>query len=143
MPYDPNLPIPADIDERRPKDELAYWTCRYCGFHETGHLTADTEARRCAAHEYRCPKRPASCVAHEYERDAYQAIHAIGLRRDLIELYLLLDNRFTLLRRTWFFELRIRRALRDDIAALQGRVVGVYAHAIALGLDYGWYDRHL
>lgn len=144
MPYDPNLPIPAatDIDERRPKDALAYWTCRYCGFHEAGRLTTDTEARRCAAHEYRCPKRPDDDTPLDYERAAYQAVHAAGLRRDVLGLSLLLDDKRTLLRRTWFFEFRIRRALRDDIAALHGRVAGVHAHALILGLDAGWYEPH-
>lgn len=144
MPYDPNLPIPAatDIDQRRPKDALAYWTCRYCGFHEAGPLTVDAEGRRCAAHEYRCPKRPSSDTPRDHERAAYQAIHAAGLRRDVLGVSLLLEDKRILLRRTWFFEMRIRRAIQEDIVALQGRLAGIYAHALTLGLDDGWVEPH-
>lgn len=144
MPYDPNLPIPAatDIDERRPKDALAYWTCRYCGFREAGQLTTDAEARRCAAHEYRCPKRPASDTPHDHERAAYQAVHAAGLRRDVLVKSLLLNDKFTLLRRTWFFEFRTRRALRDDITEIQYLIAGIHVRARKLGLDPGWSEPH-
>lgn len=142
MPYDPNLPIPAgaDIDPFRPKDTPARWTCRYCGLHETWPLTTDAEARRCAAHEYRCPKRPADDIPTDYERAAYQSVHAAGLRRDVLGLSLLLKDKRTLFYQTWIFQFRTRRAIRDDIAAIRGRIAGVHAHALTLGLDDGWSD---
>ena len=102
MPYDPTLPIPAatDIDTCRPTEEPAWWSCRFCGFTESGPMTTDAEARRCAAHEYRCPKRPADDVPWQHERAAYQFVHAAGLRRELVMLSCNLDDRRALLRRT-------------------------------------------
>lgn len=96
-------------------------------------MTTDAEERRCSAHEYRCPERPTDDIPWQYERAAYQDVHAAGLRRDL-----LLDDKRTLLRRTWFFDFQGRRALRSEIAIHQGRVAGIHAYALTLGLDSGW-----
>lgn len=141
MPYDPNLPIPAatDIDDRRTKDP-ALWSCRYCGFTESGPMTTEAEARRCAAHEYSCQKRPADDIPWQYERAAYQFVHAAGLRRDLLVLSCNIDDRRELLRRTWFFDFAGRRAHRAAIDDLSGRIVGISAHALAIGLDSEWHD---
>ena len=143
MPYDQTLPIPAaaDLDDRRTEDP-AWWSCRYCGFTESGPLTTDAEARRCAAHEYQCPKRPADDIPWQYERAAYQFVHAAGLRRELVMLSCNLEYRRELLRRTWFFDFSGRRAHRVAIDDLSGRIVGVHARALALGLGDGWDDQH-
>jgi hypothetical protein len=142
MPYDPTLPIPAatDIDTRRPAEEPAWWSCRFCGFTESGPMTPYAEVRRCAAHEYRCPKRPADDVPGQHERAAYQFVHAANLRRELVRLSCNLDDRHALLRRTWFFDFSGRRAHRAAIDDLSSQVVGVHARALALGLSDGWDD---
>lgn len=136
--YDTNLPIPAaaDIETGR----AAWWACRFCGFIESGPLAISAEARRCAAHEYRCQARPASNIPSEHERAAYQVVHAAGLRRDLLVLACNLDDRMELLRCTWFFDFAGKRAHKNEIAKLNGRIAGIHAHALALGLDDGWSD---
>lgn len=101
-------------------------------------MTTDAEERRRSAHEYRCPDRPTGDIPWQYERAAYQDVHAAGLRRDLLVQSLLLDDKRTLLRRTWFFDFRGRRELRSEIAIHQGRIAGIHAYALTLGLDSGW-----
>jgi hypothetical protein len=103
-------------------------------------LTANAEARRHAAHEYRCPKRPADDSPGEHERAAYQFVHAAGLRRDLDLLSRCIDDQRALLNRTWFLDFSGRRACRATIADLSRRIAGVHAHALTLGLDDGWSD---
>jgi hypothetical protein len=141
MAYDPDLPYPAatDVDHNRAGNP-ARWTCRYCGFTETGPLTTDAEARRCRAHEYRCPSRPADNVPTGDDRAVYQAVHAAGLRRDLLALPLHAGDREGLLRRTWIVEFRRRRALRAEIRRTRGRIADILARAKALGIDDGWHD---
>jgi hypothetical protein len=144
MAYDPKLPDPAAIDiDPHLAGKPARWTCRHCGFTETGLLTTDAVTRRRAAHECRCPERPTCDVPTDTERDAYQSVHAAGLRRDLLNLFLRISDRERLLRRTWIFEIRARRSLRREIEATWCEVAGVHAHAISLGLDDSWHESYL
>lgn len=139
MVYDPALPTPTqnDLDNLRVEDP-AWWSCRFCGFTESGPMTTDAQARRCAAHEYRCQHRPFADTPFPHEWAAYQFVHAAGLRRDLDLLSRGLDDRRELLNRTWFLDFAGRRAHKDAIADLNGRIAGVHAYALTLGLGDGW-----
>lgn len=160
MPYAPDLPLPtpADLDssdhpELLPRGNCQYcgsqpdnaelqarWKCRYCGFQEVGPLTVAAEMRRCAAHEYRCKERPATAIPEFHEWVAYQTTHANGLRTYLADVTMMRDDRKHRLRRTWVFDIRNRRRLRNEISKLEGRIFGIYAHALELGLKDGWDD---
>jgi hypothetical protein len=140
MTYDPNLPIPSSDDIAPLRVTKSTWTCRYCGFTESGNTTTKAEKRRCAAHEYRCPERPVEDLPTEGDRVAYQSVHAAGLRRDLVVLSCNLDDRVELLRYTWFFDFAGKREHKAEIEKLRGRIAGVNAYALALGLDDGWSD---
>lgn len=147
MPYDPNLPTPRWDDHApnwQPSHKTdggpAWWSCSYCGFHESGNLTTDAESMRCAAHEYRCPKRPAGDVPTDYERAAYQMVHAAGLRDDIAYATNIINDKLVILRRTWFIEFGTRRSIRNEIKVWEGKIAGIHARALSLGLDRGWSD---
>jgi hypothetical protein len=103
-------------------------------------MTTMAEARRKAAHEYQCAKRSATAHRLPHEQAAYWFVHAAGLRRDLVMLNCLIDDREVLLRRTWFFDISGRRANRSAIEALRCRAAGIYARALEIGLPDGWDD---
>lgn len=141
--YDPNLPTPAadDIDPGRTYDSSAQWTCRYCGAQETGPLTITAAVVRRVAHEYQCPLRPASDTRTPREREIYLAVHADGLRREIAEAFIRLEDKQELLRRTWFFEFRTCRSIRSEIEALKCHITGIYAHALTIGLKGDWCEE--
>ena len=138
------IPLPAigpnDLDNSRTADPR-WWQCRYCLGVETGQLTNEAKTRRRAAHECRCPSRPAQDEPTFAERLAYQVVYAEGLRDDhrSVEQHLLtLRDR---LRRTHFWNHRKRSQIKREIDLTDGSLIGIWVYSLYLGLEPGWINQ--
>jgi hypothetical protein len=104
-------------------------------------LTTEAEGRRCLAHEAVCPQRPEGMNLTNTEIFAFQTTYAVALRRQLVSLQAQASHVERLIARSWWFELRRRRALRRELESTNGRILDVYAMAEQIGLGVGWEKR--